>query len=402
MKSRVNLLMLAVLFLSLVVAGLAYPGYCNAQPTVKVRGLIDIVAQGENDLLYLNYTNLQDSNFDPLRARIFIEGGTNRTQFFIQTLFSQESFSTFRLFGAYLLHKVVESQEIYFEVGLIPVHDGIWAPHTYSNKNPLIGVPLAYYWKSNLHPRQMPVDLDQLLEQRGQGQFGVEYYDSTGVRGSFFHSMPILYDNCWNYGLYSLGTVKNMEYAVGVTVGAPGAPIQSTDTNDNLALHAKIGYAVTPGFKLYVSGAQGAYLSRDVVPYLPAGASINDFMQTLFVVSMDWQWRYISTMGEVFFNHFETPIRSEGLRNQSFYLQTAYKFLPGWYVAGRYDEIRHEEVDSNGSTLTWDYDVKRVEAGLGYHFSREMLGKLVVQGTNQGIGFRDDTIITAIQLSYAF
>ena len=95
----------------------------RAQGNIRVSGLVDIVAHSDDDMLYLNQTNLRDSNFDPLRARLFIEGGTENTQVFLQTLFSQESFSRFRLVGAYLLHRVTDSPRLYFEAGLIPTHD---------------------------------------------------------------------------------------------------------------------------------------------------------------------------------------------------------------------------------------------------------------------------------------
>ena len=377
----------------------------SAQTQIQVRGLIDIVAQGDDDLRYLNTTNVNDSNFDPLRARLFVEGGNDRTSVFLQMLFSSESFNDFRLFGAYLLHKPLESQDLYLEAGLIPIHDGIWAPMTYSDKNPLIQIPLAYYWKSNLPNRMMPNSLDDLLAQKGQGQTGVYYVDpGTGdPRGRAWSSTPMLYDNCWNYGAYTLGTVSRFEYALGVTVGAPGAPVASSDSNEDLALHAKVGVAVTPALKLYLSAAQGAYLARDVAPFLPAGSSVNQYDQTLYIGSADWQWWRLHLMGEVFFNHYETPLRADGLHNTSAYGQVVFKFRPGWYFAARYDELRHEEVVGSNGFETWDENVYRSEIGVGYHVSRALLTKFVVQQTTVGdAAWRLNTVIPALQVNFTF
>lgn len=372
-----------------------------AQSTIEIRGIVDIVGQGKDEILYLNYTNVNDSNFDALRARLFVEGGTERTHIFLQTLFSQGSFVPFRLYGAYLMHRVLEEKEIYLEAGLIPVHDGIWAPNTYSNKNPLAGIPLAYYWKSNLHSYQMPVDIDQLVSQKGQGQTGVTYADSNGVRGTQYHAAPILYDNCWNYGVYSLGVVKRLEYAAGITLGAPTDPVQSRDTNEDITLHAKVGYAITPGLRMHLSAATGAYLADAVSPYLP-GTTINDYRQNVFIVSAEWQWRYLAMMGEFFWNEFETPIYSETLRNTSAYLQAVYTFHPGWYVAARYDELRFAEVQTSTGVETWDQNLHRWEAGLGYHVSRELLTKLILQQTDEGEGWTSEYFVTAVQVSFAF
>jgi hypothetical protein len=388
----------------LIVFAILCAGFTNgfSQSKIEVSGLIDIVGQGSDDILYLNHTFVSDSNFDPLRARLFIEGGNGRTQIFIQTLFSQESVKPFRLYGAYLLHRALEQRDIYLEVGLIPIHDGIWAPNTYSDKNPLVGIPLAHYWKTTVHSYQMPVDIDQVVSEKGNGQLGISYSDINGIRGKAWHSAPVLYDNCWNYGAFSLGTFGRFEYAAGITVGAPADPVQSTDSNQSLAVLARVGSAVTPGLRFHLSGATGAYLADDVTPYLPAGATVNDYMQNLFIVSGQWQWRHFDFMGEFFWNQYETPVYADGLHNTSLYVQGAWKFYPGWYFAARYDEMRFEEVTTSSGTETWDQNVHRVESGIGYHVSRELLTKLVVQTTDVGGGFTSDKTVLAAQLSFAF
>lgn len=373
-----------------------------AQSTLQVRGLTDLVAQGDDDKLYLNQTFVNDSNFDALRARIFIEGGTERTNVFIQTLFSQRSFMPFRLYGAYLMHRVFEEREVFLEAGLIPVHDGVWAPNTYSNKNPLIGIPMGYYWKTTMSAYQMPVDIDQVVSMKGQGQAGFEYADSSGVRGRQRHSAPVIYDNCWNLGAYSIGVLNNFEYALGVTVGAPADPVQTTDTNENISVHAKMGYAITPGLQVHLSGAIGAYMSNDVAPYLPAGKTVNDYLQRLLIGSVQWQWRYLETVGEFIWNTFDTPVYSDPLHSTSFWVQGVYKFRPGWYVAVRYDDMRFMDVQTSAGVESWDQDIYRVESGIGYNVSRELITKFVIQQTNTGDGWQSENLVPAIQASFAF
>jgi hypothetical protein len=102
---------------------------------------------------------------------------------YLQFLVSPESYNAYRFYGGYLMHRVFEQRNVFLEAGLIPVHDGIWASQTYSNKNPLVGLPMTYYWKSTLASTMMPVDLDQMLVARGEGQTRVTYSDSNGVRG---------------------------------------------------------------------------------------------------------------------------------------------------------------------------------------------------------------------------
>jgi hypothetical protein len=386
-----------------IAAALTTPRAARAdERTVEVRGLVDIVAQGQDDDLYLNRTNMRDSNFDPLRARVFIDAARGDTQLFLQVLFSGEAFDGTRLYGAYVMHRPWEARDVWVEAGLIPVHDGIWASHTYSNKNPLIAIPLAYYWKTSLPNHQMPVDMDQLLEMRGRGQFGTVYADTNGVRGVRWSNNTVLYDNCWNYGLYSLGTLGNFEFAAGVTYGTTGAPVQSLDVNENLGLHAKLGYAITPGLGAWVSVARGAYLSRDTSPYLPAGKTVNDYFQDLVAVSADWRWQSLSMLGEFFYNRFDTPLRADGLSNTSFYAQGVYTLTAGWDLAARYDEMRFAEVTGSAGAMTWDQNVQRVEGGVVYHASRNLILKGVLQSTAEDGEWRSDALIPALQASMSF
>jgi hypothetical protein len=371
-------------------------------PAVQVRGLVDIVATDDTDYRYFNTVNTGDSYFDALRTRLFVEAARGQTSVYLQFLVSPESYNAWRFYGGYLMHRVWDERNVFVEAGLIPVLDGIWASHTYSNKNPLVGIPMAYYWKSSMTATMMPENLDQVLEKRGEAQeYGVIYTDSTGaVRGKKYAAMPILYDNCWNYGLYSLGTLGRFEFAAGVTLGSAGAAVQGSDTNENIAIHGKVGYAVTPGLTLTLSATHGAYLDRVVTPYLPAGKTVNDYFQDLVGVSAEWRWGQLNLMGEYWWNHVDTPVRADGLDSESFWLQAVYTFLPGWDAAVRVDAMRFEEVeDSAGNVLTWDQDVDRCEAGVGYHYSRNLFLKGVAQFTRT---HEDWELIPAVQASFSF
>lgn len=386
------------------VLGLAWAAAASAGETrVQVRGLLDVVGRGNDQFNVYNLTMLDDSNFDNLRARLFVDGGNERTRAFVQILMSDVGFSSFRFYGAYVLHQVVESHEIYLEAGKIPVPDGTWAPRTYSDKNPLIGIPLAYYYKSSLPAKQMPRDLDHLLSKRGQGQYGIAYFDEYGsVRGTYWATSPLLYDNCWDYGVVLLGAGRSFDWSFGVTQGAPAQPVAGPDNNKNVGLHAKVGWAPVPSLKLHVSAAHGAYLSEDVAPYLAPGTAVEDYAQMLWVGSLEWGWRHLTVHSEVFDNRFETPLRDGGLGVRSAYLETVYKFLPGWYGALRWDTIRFEAVESSAGRQTWDQNVERFEFGVGYRPTRELVVKAVGQLTDIGQGFRHQDLYPAVQVSFAY
>jgi len=374
----------------------------RAEGIIQMRGLIDIVAGDDTEYRNYNTLNTNDTNFDGLRARLFVEGARGATSVYLQFLVSPESYSVYRFYGGYVMHRPFANHNVFLEAGQIPVNDGIWASHTYSNKNPLVGIPLSYYWKTTVNAHNVPVNLDQMLALRGRGQYYISYKDSTGtVRGVNYAASPVLYDNCWNYGLYTLGTLGRVEFAGGVTLGTASAAVQGSDTNENLAVHGKLGYAFTPGIKLWLSATRGAYFDRAVSKYLPAGKTANDYYQNLVGISGDWKVWQLWFMGEYWWNHWDTPVRADGLDNQAYYVQAVYSFLPAWNLAVRYDAMRFNDVTSStGVTMSWDAPVDRWETGVDYHVSRDLVIKGVTQFTRVDNG--DWDLIPAIQASFSF
>jgi hypothetical protein len=213
--------------------------------------------------------------------------------------------------------------------------------------------------------------------------------------------MPILYDNCWNYGAYVLGSGRNVDYAVGLTVGTTGAPVVGGDTNDELMWHVRLGYQPFLGLKVHGSFARGAYMSSATRPWLPAGKTENDYKQTLFIASGEWEFRYLSVKGEWLRNHFDTPVRDDGLGSTSWYVEGRYALFTGWYLAARYDQLQYDDVEAgNGGTVAWDDRVRRVEFGAGYRFTRELRAKAVGQWTETALVGRE--FQPAVQLTFGF
>src|SRR5678816_4684377 len=57
-----------------------------AEGSVQVRGLIDIVAGDDQEFRNYNTLNTNDTNFDGLRARLFVEGNRGPTSVYLQFL----------------------------------------------------------------------------------------------------------------------------------------------------------------------------------------------------------------------------------------------------------------------------------------------------------------------------
>lgn len=388
-------------FLVLLGAGAMLVAPARAQ--FETKGLIDVVVADDDHARYLNWPRTGDSATDPLHTRIFFEGGSERTRAFVQLLLRDTSAARIRLYGAYFLHQVFEQHTFFVQAGKIPTPQGTWGPRTYSDQNPLIGVPMMYVWQSTLPTTQMPQDLDALVAAKGTGPFATLFYDeSDQVRGAGGPNMLILYDNCWNDGIAALGIARGFEYQIAATTGSAGAPINGVDDNDDIALHARLGWAPIPEVVLRLSWSRGAYLSRGVQPFLPTGKSVNDYRQQLWMASVELSRGRWVFNGEGVVNHYDTPLTSESLSSWSAYADVAWKFAVGWTAALRYDTLRYGEVATSQGKTSWDQDVARWEAGVAYDVTRDFVLKAVVQTTDLGEGFEGETTIPALQAVVRF
>lgn len=376
-----------------------------ASADFAMRGLIDAVVTTDGEAgREINFVRTGVSAFDPLHTRLFFEGGSERTRAFVQVLFRDTSAYPIRLFGAYVVHQPFESEQLFAQIGKIPTPEGSWGPRTYADQNPLIGSPLAYTWQTTLSSSAIPVDIDDLVARKGQATSAPAYTDGGGtLRGVAGPQTVLLYDNCWNDGVAVLGTRSGIEYQVAVTLGTSGTPINGVDTNDDLALHARLGWSPVPEVVVRGSWTRGAYMHRGAEPYLPAGNTANDYDQELWMLSLELSRGYFVFHGEFVAGRFDSPVRADGLGVNSGYAELQYKFAVGWTAAMRYDTIRFEEVETSSGTTAWDQDLDRVEAGISFDVSRDLIVKGVVQ-TNSFAdeGALEDRTFTALQTVFRF
>src|SRR5204863_2310796 len=90
----------------------------------------------------------------------------------------------------------------------------------------------------------------------------------TGVGYDAGSALPILYENWWDFGIVTLGTVAPFEFAAGVRNGTVGAPAMGDD-NDGKQVLGRIGFMPAPWIRAGVSGARGPYLHGDLTEDLP-------------------------------------------------------------------------------------------------------------------------------------
>jgi hypothetical protein len=348
----------------------AAPAYAT---DFHVHGLLDVVEAQPGAAYDQNLLTRGDASFDAYGVRMFCDAQVNpRLQVFTQIVLRDAT--PLYVEAAYITFTPSPTHDIQVLAGKIPWAIGTYAPRSYSDKNPLIGTPLMYQYHSTLLWYDVPPNADVLLSTRGSGQTHVNYGSYNAGRG-----MPIVDDSYWDVGVTFSGSIRPLEFAIGGVNGTPGWGSTSQDDNSGKTVLGRIGLAPLPGVRVGVSGAYGPYLNNAVAPELPAGKSVTDYRQMLGMADAEFFIGHLEARAEAAHNVWQTATVGD-LPVDSGYAELKYLLSFGAYLAGRYDVIRFGKIaDSAGVMHTWDYDVNRLETGVGYRFNRAMLAKVIYQ-----------------------
>jgi len=373
---------------------LVYPRV-NAQGPIETHLLVDLVGRNTSAKNISNFTFFGQSNFDALRVRLFLEKkASERVELFTQ--FLSNNANSPRVYGAYVRLKS-GSPWGNLEAGLIRQPFGTWGPRTYSDKNPLVGIPLGYSYHTALivYLNTLQKSTAELLAYRGRGgnptpTFGV----SSGL--------PLVYDNCWNTGILLFGGNNNWEYTTGVLSGSLSNPtIELKRSRPQIA--GRIGFSPSLELAFGSSFAYGPYLTKANEKDLPVGATANDYNQTIVGLDLNFERGKFIGHAEGMFNRWIHPYVSEPLKVYTAYVEGTYKFATQFFASARYDRMEFSKItDPSGGRSVWDYSLYRMETGLGYRFDRNVTIKLVGQLTRfpGQPQFNDDIVATQISTSF--
>ena len=352
---------------------------------IQWSGLLDLVAAEHTDAYSLNTQTHGDNPWDAYRLRLFVESQVNDHLQVQGQVVYDDAVSAFingiYVEGAYVVYTPWVDHDLRVMGGKQPWMIGTYAPHTYSNKNPLIGTPLLYQYHTSLLWHDIPPSADALLKAAGSGQTGVNYgFFNEGI------GIPIVDDAYWDVGVVLVGSQRPFEYSVGVTAGAPSWASTTHEDNSGKTVLGRIGFAPSPQVRLGVSGAYGPYLLDDLNPKLPPGKTVNDYPQTLFMADLELLVGHAELRAEGAHNTWETPTVGD-LDVDAGYVELKYSLSSGLYLAGRLDAEQFSTIrDSVGVEHPWDWNVTRLETGIGYRVTRDVTGKLVYQRTVRGGG----------------
>jgi len=378
-----------------VVASIFWGTPTRAENPLETHLLVDLVAHNTSAQNISNFTFFGQSNFDALRVRLFLEKKvSDRVEVFTQ--FLSNNATSHRVYGAYVRIKS-GNRWGNLEAGLIRLPFGTWGPRTYSDKNPLVGIPLGYSYHTALivYRNTLQKSPAELLSYRGRGgdpspTFGI----SSGL--------PLVYDNCWNSGFLIFGGNGKWEYMAGALAGSLSNPVIELNRS-RPQVSGRVGFTPMLGLTVGSSFAYGPYLTKANEKDLPAGAKATDYNQTVFGWDLNFERGKFIGHAETMVNRWIHPYVSEPLDAYSGYVEGVYKFATQFFLAARYDRMEFSKItDAAGGESVWDFPLYRVETGLGYRFDRNVTFKLVGQLTRfpGQPQFNDDILATQISTSF--
>jgi hypothetical protein len=172
--------------------------------------------------------------------------------------------------------------------------------------------------------------------------------------------------------------------------------------HDGVQLLARIGAEPTPGVRVGASAGIGPYIGVTPTSTAPVVDNPEDYNQRLAGVDFEYGLGALRVFAEAYATSWEMPLIDSDLSLWSGYVEGRYTVSPGWYLAGRFDQMTFAEGESAGQTFRWDDSLWRSEVAVGYRPTREVLVKLDWQHTRFTTGSRNTQNILALQLSAMF
>jgi len=302
-----------------------------------------------------------------------------------------------RVYALYLRFRPWARSELDVQAGLVPPVFGSFPRRRYAYDNPLPSLPLAFQYLTNLRYDAIPANAEQMVTQRGRG-WQVIYPIGSTYAGP---GLPLVSAERWDAGVELRLGGEPFSVAVALTQGSLSHS-RVEDDNDGKQVAVRLQWKPGPALTVGVSGASGAFLSREATDVLPPSGQ-GDFRQKALGVDLEWARGYWILRAEAVWSRWNLPAVDETrivdpLDSLGAYAEARYKIRPGLYLAGRLEHLTFGRIDSSFGRQTWDAPVTRVEIGAGYTVSRHALLKASWQHNRRDGGRVPENDLVAAQV----
>ncbi len=221
--------------------------------------------------------------------------------------------------------------------------------------------------------------------------------------------VPIIWGPSYTSGGQIAGTVQNIDYAVEVK----NASLSSRPSNWEFwdksfqypTVTARLGWRPDAAWNLGVSGSRGNYLTSS--PTITATAQKNDGIQSVVGTDISYAHGSVELWGEFAWSQWQVPyaenLSGYSVSAYSYFIEGKWKFAPQFWLAGRWNQQLYGDIDNPaGGTTSWDNDVWRIDACIGWKIDRFVQFKTQYSYIGQDYGKQQGSNLFAIQLVVEF
>ena len=336
-------------------------------------GEVMAVAGPRDTTAFFNYSDYERNLLRIVRLRLFGEWRT-ATRLSVIGEIRTENVDDLMMPALYMRWQPQFMRDLYIHAGRIPPVIGGFGRHAYGRDNVVIGQPLAYQYLTSLRPDAVPSSVADLLRMRGRGWQPSYPIGSTDLEPG----VPVVSASKWDTGVAGIWRRGRIDVSGALTQGSPALPVVR-DTNDHLMWSGRAAALLGGGMTIGVSGARGQWLENSVLDLTPQGRETPS-SQTLFGTDVEVGHGPWLVRGEWLHSVFEIPIVTAPdpdarLHVWSGFAEARYRPVPRWQVGVRVDRLAFGDAPGAVPAATgtsWDADVNRVEAVLGFRAHRHI------------------------------
>jgi hypothetical protein len=338
---------------------------------------VAITVGARDEVGWFNYTDYEHNALRTLRFAVNGEWRIASPLALVGEL-RAENMSSIEPYALYLRLRPWREHAIDIQAGRIPPVFGAFGRRAYTNDNPLIGYPLAYQYLTALRSDALPATSDDLLRMRARG-WQVNY--PVGAP-TFEPGVPLVTTFRWDTGVEVRAAAGGVEVAGAVTSGTLSNPRVE---NDGTQLQGRVTWKPVVGLIMGASVARGEFVDDDAVAAAGADAD-RSFAQRAYGADVEYSRGYAIIRAEFVWSEWNvpaiaSPMIDRPLRANAGLVEGRYRVHPRLYLAARADWLGFSKITGTlfQGPVTWDAPVQRFEAGGGWYFRRNLVGRLAWQ-----------------------
>jgi len=262
------------------------------------------------------------------------------------------------------------------QVGKFATVVGGWVPRHLSWDNPFVNAPLPYENIMTVSDTAVPASPAQFLGRRGLPDDKTKW-------------LTVVWGPDYTSGASVFGSLAKWDYAAefkNASLSSRSTSWDATDVGwDNPTVSGRLGFRPSVPWNAGVSASYGPYLqpAAEASPNWPAGKDLSDYNQITIAEDVSFQWHRLQLWTELFLSRFQVP-NVGNADTLVYYVETKYQLTPHLYGALRWNQQFYGDInDGAGGETPWDNNVWRVDAVLGYRFTRHFQAKVQYSFTHQ-------------------